>query len=424
MILRAFVSGRVEGVSVVPISVGYERIIEASSHRREVLGGTKRPESLGELLKTPKVLTSRYGRLYVQFGEPIDLGGYLERYGVDRLRPPDASELEALTVRLGHRIIHDINRVTSVTPTALAATVLLNATAPSVAHERLLQEVGFLLRFLREPERDARLSSALERAVAPVLDEALELLARDEDIEVLREGQERFYQIRREARPQLAYYRNNIVHLFVPEALLSAAALCPGVARMPYAALRWETHYLSRLFKYEWIYEERAEFENVFHRTLRYFERTGWLHIEGQLGQDDAVIALTDEPPVEMEYLRRLILPFLEAYAIMAEAILAIQSEGRPPRRARRRGPRARPGGGLARRDPALRDALEADDGQRAAPVRDWEIIERVEQGKDPALRVREPWRGDRRLTILGEHLRALVRRGASGEAPTLGPGR
>lgn len=440
MIIRAFVSGRVDAVSVVPISVGYERVIESRSYRRELLGGEKKRESLTELLKTPRVLTSRYGRLYVQFAEPIDLGRYLERYGVDRIRPDDDA-IDALTVRLGHRIIYDINHATSVTPTALTAAILLNSTTRTIDRGRLLREAGFLLRFLREPERDARLSSALERALAPleqeapgpaleeamgeaiaeILDEALELLRRDEHIEHIVEAEDSFYAVTQEARPELAFYRNNIVHLFVPEALLSTAALRFGQPRVDLADLREETRFLSRLFKYEWIYEERAEFENVFHRTLRYFERTGWLEVEADEAEGDAVIALTRDPPVELEYLRRMILTFLEAYALMSRELDGL-------------------GEGRARSD-LLADALKKGKGaflrgevlyyeSLSKPTltnalrlfEDWGVIERAESGRDPIFRLADAWRDDpERLPELLEHLEQLVYQGDRVASPTLG---
>ncbi|MFW5966731.1 MAG: 1-acyl-sn-glycerol-3-phosphate acyltransferase, partial [Persicimonas sp.] len=89
MILNAYTSGRIDSVSIVPISIGYEKIIEEGSYRREVLGAEKEKESLTGLLKTPRFLTSKYGRLYIEFGDPIDVGEYLDNYAVDRLQPEE-----------------------------------------------------------------------------------------------------------------------------------------------------------------------------------------------------------------------------------------------------------------------------------------------------------------------------------------------
>lgn len=441
MILSAFASGRIDSVAIVPISVGYEKVIESTSHRREVLGGEKKREGLTELLKTPKVLTSKYGRLYVQFGDPIDLGEYLDRYDVSRLQP-GADALKELTVRLGHRVIYDINHVTTVTPTALAATVLLNAPTRNVARERFVQEAGFVLRFLTEPERDARLSGALERALEPVmqrdleqepdvevamgtaaadvLDEALGLLARDDHLNVLEEAGEVFYKIEQEGRPEIAYARNTIIHLFVPEALLSCAALTFQARTIAYTDLKEETHFLSKLFKYEWIYEERAAFTNVFDRTLHYFARTGWLTIDG-IGEAREV-TLTTERPVELGYLRRLMLSFLEAYALMA-TFLPELTEGRERgaliKDALKRGKAAYLGGELLYYEslskPTLTNALRL--------FEDWGIIARKETDetrRDPIYVLTEDaLKTDEHLTLRA-HLEGLVYHGDRPDSPRL----
>jgi glycerol-3-phosphate O-acyltransferase len=358
MIARAVATGRVEGVSVVPISVGYETIVESGSYTREVRGEEKKKEGLGELLKAPRFLASRYGRLNVQFGEPIDLGEYLKRYGFEAPEVGEPGELDALTVRLGHRINHEINAATAVTPTALAATVLLNAKGRRIARERIAREVGFVLKFLRQPERDARLSRTLEaalgeergvrgalelagegepaarasvervesedrmgRAVASALDEALELFEEKDHVTRLEEDGAVYYEVPDEGRSHLSFYRNNIIHLFVPEALLATAALRFGEDTLDHDALREETRFLSRLFKYEWIYEERARFEQVFERTLRYFERMGWVRWEGE------VVELVGERREELKFLRRTTVAFVEAYARVADELEALAAQ-------------------------------------------------------------------------------------------------
>lgn len=431
MVLRAFVSGRVENVAVVPISVGYEKIIESGAYKRELEGGEKKKESLTELLKTPKVLTSRYGRLYVQFAEPIDMGDYLERYDISTIKP-DEEKLESLLVRLGHRIIYDINHVTAVTPSALAATVLLGNDERHLARERLLREVGFLLRFLLEPERAARLSSALSSAISHLLhpladaasdretelglaaaatvDEALGLFAKDKQVRTRVEGEETFYEVDEDARHELSFYRNNIVHLFVPEALLSMALLKFRSKRISFLEAREETRFLSGLFKYEWIYEERAEFENVFSRTLHYFERTGWLSIEASGDhRAECTIELVRERPAELMFLRRMLLSFLEAYAIVVAHVAKLED--------------------ATSRDDIVDDVLKKG---RADHLRgeilfveslskptllnvlrlleEWGALVREEGNKkDPLLRIADDWANDGRLTALDERLEALV---------------
>lgn len=360
MVVQAYTSGRLESVKIVPISVGYEKIIEESAYRQELLGGEKEKESLGGLLKAPKFLTSKYGRLYVEFADAIDLGDYLDKYEIDRLNPSHKA-LQNLNVRLAHRIIYDINEVTTVTPTALAATVLLNNESRGIERDRFLREVGFLLRFLVQPDRTSRLSrtvrealrlrsreidaleearaestdagasssrleawenvpdveSEMGEAVSGLMDWAVEVFEKDDQLSVTRSDGDEFYSVPEEARVELSYYRNNIVHHFVPESLLAAAIRSFPTHEIPLDKLMEETLFLSRLFKYEWIYEERAEFRNVFLRTLNYFNDSGWL----ELDEADAMVSIDTPPPIELDFFRRLVLTFLEAYTIVASML-------------------------------------------------------------------------------------------------------
>ncbi len=371
MMIRAYAAGRLESVKFVPISVGYEKIIEERSYRRELLGEEKRRESLTDLLKTPKYLTSKKGRLYVEFDEPIDLGEYFAKYGIDRLEPDD-EDLDALTVRLAHRIIFDINQITTVSPTALAAAVLLNTPARGVDRQRLLHEVGFLIHFLVRPGRKIRLSGALREAlasreeeidqvrraaggdpapslrfdptahpdalrarhveaamgaaVASVMERALGIFEAEGQVVIRQEEDEEFFSLHDEHRLDLAFYRNTLIQHFVPESLLATAILKFDGPRIALDALREETRFLSRLFKYEWIYEERAEFENVFSRTLQDFLENQWLSTEDD--EDGTTWIIVAEPSTELTYFRRIVLTFLEAYAIAMNSLDLLQ-EGR-----------------------------------------------------------------------------------------------
>ena len=329
MILQAYTTGRVPSVRIVPISVGYEKIIESEAYKKELLGAQKKKESIAGLLKTPKILTSRYGRLNVQFGKPIDLGDYFERYDLPKI-DPSAQELTPLMVRLAHRIIYDINHVTAVTPTALVALVLLNSTTRHIERDRLLHDVGFVLRFLLKHIPHVRLSKALEGALTNVrnipdgeletrlgeatsalIDEALELFLSNDHLEVVDGEDQPFYRILDEARVELSFYRNNIVHLLVPEGLLAMAMLGFGQDSFSYRDAHDETLFLSKLFKYEWIYEERAAFGQVFDRSLERFRQAKWLQ------RREARIELDPEHHTELNFFRRVALTFLEAYVVL-----------------------------------------------------------------------------------------------------------
>ncbi|HMR80313.1 MAG TPA: glycerol-3-phosphate acyltransferase, partial [Polyangiaceae bacterium] len=66
----------------VPVSIGYERVIEAASYQHELTGGDKEKEDAAGLLKTPEVLRHRYGRINLQFGEILSLSQIRSELGL------------------------------------------------------------------------------------------------------------------------------------------------------------------------------------------------------------------------------------------------------------------------------------------------------------------------------------------------------
>ena len=48
-------------LAFVPVAIDYEKIVEGSSYSKELLGGEKKPEDVGALIRAPKVLLRRYG---------------------------------------------------------------------------------------------------------------------------------------------------------------------------------------------------------------------------------------------------------------------------------------------------------------------------------------------------------------------------
>ncbi len=186
----------------------------------------------------------------------------------------------------------------------------------TAAFTQALPLVPLRARFTGVPGRPdtanaAGIVESIERAVADVMDSVLAIFEDNKQIQITREDNETFYKLDDETRLELSFYRNTLVHYFVPEALLASAILRFDASTIDYDLLLQDTLFLSKLFKYEWIYAERAEFENVFERTLRYFEASGWLTID-----DKQVVIKTTS---ELEFFRRIVLTFVEAYTIVAE---------------------------------------------------------------------------------------------------------
>lgn len=279
-------------LSFVPISIGYERIIEQGAYTHELSGGEKKPEGVGGLLRTPRVLRSRYGRLYIQFGEIFELEDLLEEAarlrgddgGTDlrELRPP---ERRALINRIAHRVTYEIDRATIVTPAALVASALMSHERRGMTHEELVERCAVLLAALQRqgariaptvirddsqlvaPDRGAQAAIARELLRVESLEETLALFADAKLVTTVEADGTRIHSVPDERRLALEYHKNAVLHFFVPSALISAALGLEDGA-IPEAALRERVSSLSRLFKYEFMYRADASFDEIFDDAL------------------------------------------------------------------------------------------------------------------------------------------------------------
>jgi glycerol-3-phosphate O-acyltransferase len=274
-------------VKLVPISIGYERIIEERSFVHELSGGDKQSENVGDLIKSSSILRSKWGRLYVQFGEIIDFDDVKEELmrragsefpGEETITP----DRQRNAVRaLAHKVMYSINEVTVVTPAALVATALLSHQKRGMTRASLLTACQDLLATL--DVMDARIAHQLRIGDARIredtIDEALHLFLDARLIIAHDTGPEPIYTIDSERRIALEYYQNTIIHFFVPRALIAAALLVDMDQWVDIARLNDRVQQLSRLFKHEFIYRTDATFDEIFEDALRDMDKDGEVEV-------------------------------------------------------------------------------------------------------------------------------------------------
>lgn len=284
-------------ISFVPVSIGYERIIEERSYVHEQAGGEKAPESIGGLLGAQRVLRSKYGRLYLEFGDVLSFQGLVDeaqglagkndaRRGEPSVREEDnglsPAQRRALVQRIAHRVTYEINRATVVTPAALCATALMAHRRRGITHGQLVRGVTQMLASLQrlgariaDPVLDAQ-----GRFREETLHEAVRLFGDARLLEVVDDGrakkdeprgapvdEEAIYAVPEERRIALEYHKNTILHFFVPSALIASALLALG-DDVDREALRERVRTLSRLFKLEFMYRADADFDEIFGDAL------------------------------------------------------------------------------------------------------------------------------------------------------------
>ena len=59
---------KIPDATILPITINYEKVLEADTYPYELLGEEKVKESLIRVIKAARILSTNYGRIYMEFG--------------------------------------------------------------------------------------------------------------------------------------------------------------------------------------------------------------------------------------------------------------------------------------------------------------------------------------------------------------------
>lgn len=310
--------GAVSDVQFIPVSISYEKLVEARSYARELQGGAKRKEDVTALLSSAQVLRSKYGRVYVDFAEPISLRIFAASRGVDvRTEGDNDAERRNLVTQLGHRIVYGINAATRVTPTSVAALILLARTRRGMAQSELFSRAARLVDALTA--LGARVSPLLKGDTLQVsLREALGRFAQDNLLLMTPAPDgETIYQVNDAGRRALDYYKNNIIHYFVPHAIVAASVLAEGGAQVPDEAVQARARRISRILKFEFSFRVDRAFEDNFSQAATALMKRRALEQRDEGGP----WSVTAVGRTDARELAGLLCVFFEAYRLAAEVL-------------------------------------------------------------------------------------------------------
>ena len=151
-------------VIIIPCAITYEKVIEDMAYKNEQDGGVKQRENITNLIKTTKLLISKYGQIYVSFASPIDLNEALHispDVGAANLSDADMTKY---IDEMASELMTRINRASTITTSALLSCAILNAEQNRPAFDDILENAAFLLDLLIQ--RHALISPVLQTALA------------------------------------------------------------------------------------------------------------------------------------------------------------------------------------------------------------------------------------------------------------------
>ncbi|MDG2336031.1 MAG: glycerol-3-phosphate 1-O-acyltransferase [Myxococcota bacterium] len=316
-VVDAYLRGRSEDVFLIPVSIGYDQISDVGDYASEQRGGTKQKEGFAWFLRLVRRLGRSYGRISVDFGEPLSLAATLGSPTPGAEPHPDEQDL-ALQ-KLAFECCVRINAATPITPISLVCLALLGRGERSLSAKETVVALANLVDYVEN--RGLATTEPLNLRTAEGVEETLQALNRSGLLTRFKGGPETVYRIADDQHLVAAYYRNAVIHYFVDGAiaelaLVRAAELVEGDRTQVF----WDEAMLLRdLLKFEFFFEEKDAFREDVRREMALHE------IRGERWEDElekgpeAILAFLQE--VRPLSAHRILRPFLEAYRVVADAL-------------------------------------------------------------------------------------------------------
>lgn len=357
IITGAYLDKKVPDLTLLPMTINYEKTMEQNLFSSELVGNPKFRESLKGLLKSRDVLNVKYGAISVCFGEPILMSTYTEAMKsrvkgsvlTDRYVPKPAeimaiekapaapvaepavaafdpfgnqSHRRYLNRQLAYEVVGEMTRVTECMPTHLVATIMLQY-RQGITRDQLLNKVDWVR---REVElRGGRLAGFSARKRPDTLDEAIKLL-HPLVAETRHNVLEPAISARHEYNNMLAldHYRNKLVHLFFYEGLIACAlyALVERSDSVPRADLMKEVAFLHALLHREVIVQADPDHKPDLDAVVETMIARGILHLT-----DNGRLEVGINGHAHFSFLCSLVWPFIDSYFAASLMLVSIPAD-------------------------------------------------------------------------------------------------
>ncbi|KAK7133957.1 hypothetical protein R3I94_015723 [Phoxinus phoxinus] len=324
MVLEPFFKGEVFDISLVPISISYERVLEESLLAHELLGVPKPRETTGGLLKARSVLKEDYGCMHVCFGNPVSVRDLVKgkincrQYNlVPRDLPMKPNkETQEFVFGLAHMIIRLQERNAVLSAWNLMVVVLLQnlqgidldlLTNKTLWVRRIALQFGAHIRWPKHVLDSEVMSSSMtlhhsvvrcERGRVYLVEEAGPGPVTQE------EGMFR----RAAAVLMCASYRNQAVHVFTRPAMV-AVAITTAVSRRTDDVFH-HFKFLLELFSNEFVFVPGQAVQD-------YEEGCLLLQQSGVIGRSDEEVYVRDDGQETIVFLRAILQSFIESYQVV-----------------------------------------------------------------------------------------------------------
>ncbi|MCX8650418.1 glycerol-3-phosphate 1-O-acyltransferase PlsB [Gilliamella sp. B2776] len=223
--VQTLLRGDARPITIVPVYIGYEHVLEVATYANELRGAKKEKESLWITIKAFFKL-KKLGFGYVNFGQPIPLNQFLNQHIPDwrnAIEPTGSqrpSWLTPTTNLLAKQIMERINSSAAINAMNLCSSILLAADQCTLTKVRLIEHIDYLIKLLHKvPYSD--LITIPDQTPEELFEHAKQMgkfiITTDEVGEMVG--------LTAEQAVLMTYYRNNIQHLLIIPAIVARILL-------------------------------------------------------------------------------------------------------------------------------------------------------------------------------------------------------
>ena len=222
MTIQAMLRGGTRPITLVPIYIGYEHVMEVGTYAKELRGATKEKESLPQMLRGLSKLRN-LGQGYVNFGEPMPLMTYLNnhvpewRESIDPIEAVRPAWLTPTVNGIAAELMVRINNAGAANAMNLCCTALLASRQRSLTREQLTEQLDCYLDLMRNVPYSVDSTTPASTA-SELIDHALQM----NKFEVEKDTIGDIIILPREQAVLMTYYRNNIAHMLMLPSLMAA----------------------------------------------------------------------------------------------------------------------------------------------------------------------------------------------------------
>jgi glycerol-3-phosphate O-acyltransferase len=261
MTLQAALKGINRPVSIVPVYLGYEHVMEVKSYQKELKGSAKKKESPTQVFSAMRKLKN-YGHGFVNFGEPLQINQFLDQNVEDwrETTPDDPNKkpewLTPAVNTLADTIMTRINRAAALNGTALVALCLLSSKTQIMSDTELSKALKDYLDLLSNVPFSGDFTLPQEEA-----SELVETTLALNRFEQSQDEYGRMVATQKGNAVLLTYYRNNIMHVFAIPSLIMGVVFNNKKTEESYVIEMVERLYplLKREFFMHYSLEEAVE---------------------------------------------------------------------------------------------------------------------------------------------------------------------